>query len=137
MKMRYLIFLLASLVMMPVYGEIFVVVSHESAIHQMDEREVADVYLGRKRSFGRVDITQVFDRSDEVRARFFGKVANMRTSQINAYWAKLKFSGRMRAPDVIETDIELVEHLLANPNAIGYMQTSPPEELKVVATIYE
>lgn len=69
--MRYLIFLLASLLMMPVYGEIFVVVSHESAIHQMDESEVADVYLGRKRSFGRVDITQVFDRSDEVRARFF------------------------------------------------------------------
>lgn len=57
--MRYLISLLASLVMMPVYGEIFVVVSHESAIHQMNESEVADVYLGRKRSFGRVDITQV------------------------------------------------------------------------------
>ena len=71
--MRYLISLLASLVMMPVYGEIFVVVSHESAIHQMNESEVADVYLGRKRSFGRVDITQVFDRSDEVRARFLAK----------------------------------------------------------------
>ncbi|EJL7830095.1 hypothetical protein NM001_001406 [Vibrio vulnificus] len=135
--MKYLILLLIFLGSGLAQAEIFVVVSHESSIHQMKQSDVADIYLGRKRIFGQVEITQVLDREDDVRERFFIRIANMRASQINAYWAKLKFSGRVRAPHLVETDEELLSHLLSNPNAIGYMQTLPPDELKVVVTINE
>ncbi|ELP5730563.1 hypothetical protein QTV44_003849 [Vibrio vulnificus] len=135
--MKYLILLLIFLGSGLAQAEIFVVVSHESSIHQMKQSDVADIYLGRKRIFGQVEITQVLDREDDVRERFFIRIANMRASQINAYWAKLKFSGRVRTPHLVETDEELLSHLLSNPNAIGYMQTLPPDELKVVVTINE
>ena len=135
--MKYLILLLTLGLSAAVQAQIFVVVSIESAIQPMSESEVADIYLGRKRTFDQAEITQVFDRDGALRERFFNKVANMQTSQVNAYWAKLKFSGRMRAPDLVETDEELVRSLVANPNAIGNRQTPPPKQLKVVVKIHE
>lgn len=135
--MKYLILLLLFGLSAAVKAQIFVVVSTESAIPPMTESEVADIYLGRKRTVDQAEVTQVFDREGELRERFFTRVAKMQTSQVNAYWAKLKFSGRMRAHDLVENDEELVRRLVANPSSIGYMQTPPPKELKVVINIHE
>ncbi|WP_341867181.1 hypothetical protein [Vibrio ouci] len=58
---------------------------------------------------------------------------------MNAYWAKLKFSGSMQAPEQVESDSSVFEKLLANPQAIGYTSERPAVNsgIKVVLEINE
>ncbi|QXC58963.1 hypothetical protein KSS82_07545 [Vibrio mimicus] len=103
----------------------------------VDKQELSSLYLGRNRVIGDTYINQVLDRSGEVRQRFFLQITNMQESQVNAYWAKLKFSGRLRAPESILSEQELAEKLEANPFSIGYTDQAPEDRLKVLLVIYD
>lgn len=107
-------------------ADFYIVVNEDSPITVFAAEDVADVYLGRKKVLGSTYIDQVLDRTGEERKRFFEKVTNMRESQVNAYWAKLKFSGSMRAPEEVGSDKVLLEKIIENPQAIGYMTERPP-----------
>ncbi|WP_394128087.1 hypothetical protein [Vibrio hepatarius] len=116
---------------------LFVVVSEQSQINVFEVSDIADVYLGRSKVLDSLYINQVIDRKGELRRRFFMSVTQMRESQVNAYWAKLKFSGSMRAPEQVEADSSVFEKLLANPQAIGYTSERPAVNsgIKVVLEI--
>lgn len=118
---------------------LFVVVSEQSQINRFEVDDIADVYLGRTKVLDSLYINQVIDRKGEVRRRFFMNVTQMRESQVNAYWAKLKFSGSMRAPEQVESDSHVFEKLLANPQAVGYTAERPAIDsgIKVVLEINE
>jgi hypothetical protein len=118
---------------------LFVVVSEQSQISAFEVDDIADVYLGRSKVLDSLYINQVIDRKGEVRRRFFKSVTQMRESQVNAYWAKLKFSGSMRAPEQVESDSRVFEKLLVNPQAIGYTSKRPDVDsgIKVVLEINE
>ncbi|EEX93274.1 hypothetical protein VIOR3934_16776 [Vibrio orientalis CIP 102891 = ATCC 33934] len=118
---------------------LFVVVSEQSQINRFEVDDIADVYLGRTKVLDSLYINQVIDRKGEVRRRFFMSVTQMRESQVNAYWAKLKFSGSMRAPEQVESDSRVFEKLLANPQAVGYTAERPAIDsgIKVVLEINE
>ncbi len=129
--------LLLWLICLPSHAKLYVVVSHESDLVSISVSELSDIYLGRKKTVESVYVNQVLDRTGEVRRRFFEQVTNMQESQVNAYWAKLKFSGRMRAPEAVKRTEVLIKKLIENPNAIGYMSEEPPEGVKVALIIYE
>ncbi|WP_081017920.1 hypothetical protein [Vibrio metoecus] len=118
-------------------AELYVVAGQESPVSAITKEELSALYLGRNRVVGNTYINQILDRSGEVRQRFFFQVTNMQESQINAYWAKLKFSGRLRAPESVPSDQELATKLEANPFSIGYMAQPPDEALKVLLVIYD
>lgn len=121
------------------FADIYVVVSESSPITTFAVDDVADVYLGRKKVIGTTYVDQVLDRTGEDRKRFFSAVTNMTESQVNAYWAKLKFSGSMRAPEKVSSEQGLLEKLIENPQAIGYMTKKPSESsgVRVGLHIYE
>lgn len=123
-------------------AELYVVVSQNSPITEgeiSDISDIADVYLGRKKVLGNTYINEVLDRTGEQRQRFFQRVTNMRENQVNAYWAKLKFSGSMRAPEQIDSESGMYDKLLSNPQAVGYTTTPPPQGsgVRVVLEINE
>ncbi|MGX1925883.1 hypothetical protein ACUALS_11825 [Vibrio sp. NH-7] len=133
--MKYLSFLLLFL-SSHTFAGFYVVVSEESSIAAFNVDDIADVYLGRKKVLGSSYVDQVLDRTGEERRRFFATVANMRESQVNAYWAKLKFSGSMRAPEEVDSTQALLEKVIENPQAIGYMTEKPPENSGVKVALY-
>lgn len=108
------------------FADIYVVVNKSNPIQAISVEEIADVYLGRRKSIGDTYIDQVLDRTGEERRRFFEEVTSMKISQVNAYWAKLKFSGRMRTPEEVDSIEQLLETIAQNPRAIGYMAEEPP-----------
>lgn len=136
--MKYF-YLLLLLVPSFVAADIYVVVNANSAVGKLELDDVTDLYLGRKKVLGTLYVNQVLDRHGEGRQRFFYRVAKMEESQVNAYWAKLKFSGRMRAPENIHSNEELLIKLQENPQAIGYMLEPPSLDsgVKVVLKIDE
>ena len=68
-----------------------------------------------------------------VRGDFYTKFAAMSPAQLKAFWSKIIFTGRGQPPSNVASGAELKKLLLANPNAIGYMdQNLVDSSLKVV-----
>lgn len=118
-------------------AELYVVASPKSPIMEINKEQLSALYLGRNRVVGNTYINQVLDRSGTVRQRFFLQVTNMQESQINAYWTKLKFSGRLRAPESVVSEQELIAKLEENPFSIGYTDQVPSDALKVLLVLYD
>ncbi|MCW8333668.1 hypothetical protein [Vibrio paucivorans] len=119
-------------------AEIYVVVSQNSQIDSISKSELAALYLGRKRTIDQDTRIYPLDREGEIRSQFFESITNMSVNQVNAYWAKLRFSGRVQPLDSCNDNTELEQHLISNPASIGYTLQKPSDKhLKVVMVINE
>ncbi|PKF79301.1 hypothetical protein CW749_12770 [Vibrio sp. vnigr-6D03] len=127
---------LALLLMSPcVFAELYIVVSDRSELESITKEQVAGLYLGRSRGKLSRRIT-ILERNGEVRESFYEEISDLSLSQVNAHWAKLKFSGRVRAPLVMKSEEELIARLLRDKSALGYVRNKPSHsKLKVILTI--
>ncbi|MDP2575661.1 hypothetical protein Q8W40_25940 [Vibrio penaeicida] len=118
-----------------VFAELYIVVSDRSELESITKEQVAGLYLGRSRGKLNRRIT-ILERNGEVRESFYEEISDLSLSQVNAHWAKLKFSGRVRAPLVMKSEEELIERLLRDKSALGYVRNKPSHsQLKVILTI--
>lgn len=51
----------------------------------------------------------------------------MSLPQVNAYWARLNFTGRVLPPQVRESDEEVLAVVRSQRNAVGYLATAPDD----------
>jgi hypothetical protein len=79
-----------------------------------------------------IDIVEQYAES-EIRIQFHNKFTGKNQSQLNAFRAKLVFTGRGKIPREVNNVKELEKLLLENPNFIGYMdRANVPDSLKIV-----
>ncbi|MFY8273197.1 phosphate ABC transporter substrate-binding protein [Pseudoalteromonas sp. SSDWG2] len=111
------------------------VITHPSN-NGADEAVVKKLFLGKAKSFNdgsaaspvNQDANAVFDE-------FNDKVLGKSSSQLNAYWSKLVFTGKGTPPDKLANDQAVIDFVKANPGAIGYVSSaSVTADVKVVAT---
>ncbi len=135
--MKILCLILSLIFSHSVMADIYIIVNERSDIDAISQKQIAALYLGRKRAMESNRVT-ILERPDKLRAVFFEQLIDMSLSQVNAYWAKLQFSGRVRLPEVIETEAELFSRLKGDVTVLGYSQQKPTEMgLKVILTIEE
>ncbi|USD65661.1 hypothetical protein [Vibrio sp. SCSIO 43136] len=134
--MRKVFTLLLTLLLSPFsMGEIYVVVHNSSELEHISESDLTALYLGKKKALLDCPVT-ILDRGEEERSAFFESLTNMSISQVNAYWAKLQFSGRVLLPQVIDSDDELWKVLEENPKTLSYSLIEPQDvDVKVILTI--
>ncbi|WP_104401366.1 hypothetical protein [Vibrio penaeicida] len=132
--MRLLSF--ALLLMSPyAFADLYIVVGDRSELESITKEQLAGLYLGRSRGKLSRRIT-ILERNGEVRESFYEEISDLSLSQVNAHWAKLKFSGRVRAPLVMKSEEELIKRLLRDKSALGYVRNKPSHsKLKVILTI--
>ncbi|MDP1525173.1 MAG: hypothetical protein Q8M20_05150 [Rhodocyclaceae bacterium] len=109
-------------------GEIAIIAHRDSPLRSLTPREVSDLYLGRLRSLsaGPAYLIALYDHpSDhELRAQFFHRLNGMNLKQLNAYWARLRFSGAVLPPDTLPNSRAVVEAVGKNRVALGYVDAS-------------
>ena len=92
------VILLAVLAASPARAGHLVVITHsDSAIHTLSREQVSRIFLGRLKLLPtgeRVTVVEV----GPLRERFYRRLIGRDIAEINAYWARLKFSGRTQAP---------------------------------------
>lgn len=100
-----------------------VVVHPDSPLTAASSREVADLYLGRTRLLdGKVPATVIDQPADSVlRERFFQQLVGMNLKRVNAYWARLQFSGDTQPPLALADSQQVVAAVARNRHAIGYV----------------
>ncbi|MBF0183712.1 MAG: hypothetical protein HQM06_04875 [Magnetococcales bacterium] len=107
-------------------GEIVVIINPENLLANLSQAQVSDLYLGRTRTFPDGNYAQVIEqtRASAIRQRFYHTLNGMSLNQVNAYWARLAFSGRVQPPDAIQDDQEVLKKVTTHRTAIGYIDSS-------------
>lgn len=119
-------------------AEIVVVVNAENPVISLSRREVVDLFMGRTQHFpdGSLVLRLDLPPDSKTRSVFYRDLVNKSVAEVNAYWAKLLFTGRASPPQVIEDGANILRTVQANKNAIGYLDSSDVDgSVKVVARV--
>ena len=106
-----------------VLADVVVVARAQGEIELLDPDDVTDIFLGRYRRLpsgaSAVPIDQPAGSS--LKAEFYRQLVNKNLSEINAYWARLYFSGKTSPPLQAASNAEVISLLARTPHAIAYI----------------
>jgi ABC-type phosphate transport system substrate-binding protein len=118
-----------------VNAQVVAVVSADSTIVTLSKVQVISIFLGRTTRFPDGSTAMPIDQTEgsATRDEFYNSFAEMSPAQLKAFWSRIIFTGRGQPPKAAGTVVDLKKLLLANPNAIGYLdQSLLDSSLKVV-----
>jgi ABC-type phosphate transport system substrate-binding protein len=117
------------------WADVVVVVGAQSGIERLSRDDVINIFLGRYRRLASGIAAVPVDQpaASGLRAEFYRKLTDKDLAEINAYWARLFFSGKTSPPLQASTAAE-AQHLIAGiPGGIGYVDRSQVDHrLRVV-----
>ena len=122
-----------------VRGDIVVVVALNSSLQQLSMREASDIYLGRfKAAAGERLLVLDHPGESALRERFSKQVNGMDLRRLNAYWARLQFSGETQPPVPMDDSQDVIYTIRRNRHAIGYVDASAVDgSVRVVLMLRE
>ncbi|HEB82435.1 MAG TPA: phosphate ABC transporter substrate-binding protein [Gammaproteobacteria bacterium] len=120
---RIPLLLALALAFVPSHAEIAIIANPGNSLHGISMKEIRDIYLGKSRSFSNGERVNAVDQpaSSEIRKAFSKNVLNMSVREFNRYISKRKFSGKVRAPKVIDGDIAVRQWVANTPSGLGYI----------------
>ena len=126
---RFSLLTLCWLLMHPmaeVRAELVVVVNARCGVAAMTRNEVVNVFFGRNRQFFNGVEAQPVDMPDSHpdRARFYRALVGKEVSEVNAYWSRQVFSGRMQPPTKVNTTDDVMKWVSSHPGGIGFIDLS-------------
>lgn len=116
-------FLLATSGVWGVAGDLVVVVNASSGVERLTRDEVINLFMGRTRKLATGLTALPIDQGGVApdRARFYRALVGKELPEINAYWARLIFSGQAYPPRQAESEAEVLEILHNTKGAIAYV----------------
>ena len=133
-KIKYLligaIFILFVIPSNGIVAQLAVVVNPQSEIKTLTKRQISDIYMGRRRTFPTGEAVMILEQgqSSAIREHFFRLLNGMSLKRLNAYWARLQFSGAVQPPPELP-DSQTVRELVGNnKDAIGYIEASQVDD---------
>lgn len=141
--MRFVRYLIACLLAMPMpaaHADLVLVTSPQSGIERLSQDEVINIYLGRYRRLPSGMVAEPVDHAAEaeLRARFYRRLVNKSLAEINAYWARLVFSGKTHPPQVVDSVANALKLVAMQPGALVYVERSQVDaRVKIVFELGE
>ena len=115
------VILLAVLAASPARAGHLVVITHsDSAIHTLSREQVSRIFLGRLKLLPTGERVTVVE-AEPLREHFYRRLIGRDIAEINAYWARLQFSGRTQPPLRLHSSEEALAAVLAERNVVGYI----------------
>ena len=104
-------------------AEIVVIVNSSNNLTELTRRQVVDLYMGRTSHFPNGEQSKRYDQpiNSTVRADFYYRMTQRPIAAINAYWARLIFTGRASPPTTVTDNEDMLRIVENDPNAIGYL----------------
>ncbi|MCB4361532.1 substrate-binding domain-containing protein [Quatrionicoccus australiensis] len=132
-----LLFWLAFLPVREAVADLVVVVNARNGVAVMTRNEVTNIFFGRYRQFFNGVEAQPVDLIDSHpdRARFYAALVGKDISDVNAYWSRQVFSGRMQAPPRVNSTEEVLKWVSSHPGGIGFVDLAKADAR--VRVVYE
>ncbi|MDI4670818.1 phosphate ABC transporter substrate-binding protein [Pseudoalteromonas shioyasakiensis] len=117
------------------FADVAVIVNPANG-NAIDEGTIKKIYLGKTKSFDDgTKVNPVNQDGNSVSDEFNDKVVGKSSSQLNAYWSKLVFTGKGTPPEKLANDQAVIDFVAANGDAIGYIDAAKvTDKVKVVGT---
>jgi len=131
------LFLLLAQPAAEVRAELVVVVNARCGVAAMTRNEVINIFFGRNHQyFNRVE-AQPVDLPDAHpdRKRFYSMLVGKDLSEVNAYWSRQVFSGRMQPPVKVNSADEVLKWVVSHPGGIGFVDLAKADAR--VRVVYE
>lgn len=118
-------------------SDLVVVVNAKSEVGHLSRDDVVNIYLGRYRMLpdgaGQLQSALTvkpldYPASSAERAAFYERLVNKSVAEINAYWARLLFSGQSSPPLAMPDAATVLDMVRTNPTAIGYLEKAPDDK---------
>jgi hypothetical protein len=118
-------------------ADLVVVVNARSGVAVMTRNEVINIFFGRYRQFFNGVEAQPVDLADSHpdRARFYTALVGKDLSDVNAYWSRQVFSGRMQPPPRVNSVDEVLKWVSSHPGGIGFVDLAKADAR--VRVVYE
>lgn len=123
-----------------VRAEIVVICHLDNPVKALSARQVSDIFLGRSRTFpgGAGALILEHRRDARMREEFFRALNGMTLKQLNAYWARLQFSGEVQPPQSLDDSAAVLEAVRKDAAAIGYVDAAAVDNsVRVVLRLKE
>ncbi|BBN87215.1 MULTISPECIES: hypothetical protein [unclassified Azospira] len=107
-------------------GDLVVVVNPRSGVEKLSREDVTNIFLGRYRQFpsGLTAVPLELPQESLERTQFYWRLVGKSPAEINAYWARVIFSGRTSPPLQQQSPDMLLNTVASNRGAIGYLDRS-------------
>jgi hypothetical protein len=104
-------------------ADMVVVMSENSSVEHLSREQVVNIFMGRYRKLPDDTVATPLDtgRDTPERQLFYRLLLNKTLAEINAYWARLLFSGKTAAPEDVESERKVLERVAHDPHALGYV----------------
>jgi len=114
-----------------------VVVVNSSVELNVSKADVAALFLGKKKSVAGISLVPIDQEEGAApRDKFYQKVVNKTPAQLNAYWARIIFTGKGQPPKAAFDDAEVIEMLEKDSGMIAYIDSaSVTGAVKVLLTV--
>lgn len=119
--MKPLLIALLALFAAPAAADLAVVAHPKSALGALTPRQAQDLFLGRTRMLPNNHAATPIDQASPLRADFYQKLTGRPLEQIDAYWARLTFTGQASPPQRVADDQAVLQGVRENQDAIGYI----------------
>jgi len=117
-----------------------VVVHKNNPVEELSRSELIDLFMGKYVAFPN-DVKAMpveLNGDHKIKVEFYQNLVGMTLSRVNAYWSRLHFTGRKRAAVFKLSESDIINFIMANEQAIGYMpQSLITDDLKVVYILNE
>lgn len=90
---------------------------------QLTQAEAINIFMGRYRQFSNGTSAKPID-NEALKQEFYLALVNKSSAEINAYWARLIFSGRTQPPEKIEDSNKVMDSVVKESQAISYVPLS-------------
>jgi hypothetical protein len=104
-------------------ADLVVVVNRNSAIEHLSKDDVVNIFMGRYRQLPTGITAEPVDLAlpQAEKARFYSLIVGKELSEIDSYWARLKFSGQRPRPRQSDSAEDLIEFISNSRGGIGYI----------------
>jgi len=109
------------LMVFAVHAEVAVIGNLHNPTEALSAKQVQDIFLGRTRTFPDGRFALPIDQSSDLRGEFYQKLTSRPVEQINAYWARIMFTGQASPPLQLPDDEAVLKVVRENEGAIGYV----------------
>jgi hypothetical protein len=120
--------------------DLVIVVNKNNSINELSKNEVIDIYMGRYMTFPDGKSAKPLDlpANSKLKSDFYLKLVNQSEQKINAYWARVFFSGRAKPPESVESIDDALNQLKDSEFGIAYIPESKlTDTVKVVYRLNE
>jgi len=121
-------------------SDLVLVVHLNNPTSTLSRSQVIDLYMGKFVAFpdGSKATPVDIENDLETRAEFYESLVGMPLARVNAYWSKVKFSGRARPPIQKKNEQAILDFIMETENAIAYIHKDKvTSDVKVVYRLNE